>query len=850
MRGDHRNTGRSPLLQAGTRPQQAPAVVMRRWHTGNGVFSTPVIGADETVYVGSADKHFYALDPLSGKERWRFATRECIDSAGCIAADGTVYFASCDASLYGLSASGEQRWRLNLFENRTHFTPSTIYWWEGNVVLGPTGWLYAGNDDFNMYAIESGKGVRWAYLTGLHIWAAPAFGDDGAVYVLSFDRNCYALDARTGNVRWRTNTGNFVVSSPAIGPDGSIHFGSFDGHVYALDARSGRIRWRLPTGGPIYATAAIAADGTLYIGSSDGCLYAIDTQSARVLWSFYTGDAIRGSAALGPDPSGEHAYLIYFGGGNGSIYALDPDGRRRWSLNTQAEAHPLDSPNINASIALGRWGLATASANGNVFYVPYDYYLSREEDPALDRRPGDGYPESGTFLYPMTPGGSMADQPLQHGRRPEPVDPSQTLSFRLLHRKDGRTQAAGIDPESITVDMDPPRPFRVTLQPNRAQINVIPDASPLSEEAGSLAVRARAVTAGAEAQVEGTFSFQPVPAADAPSAAALPGLPFRITHMSIYDPSIVPSFDQIGIASLTIRVRIVHVDVDSGAVVAWGVKKFGMDDDGNAVQVAIPRHLFYAFGGTYRAGRMVLSARHCNFELTAFPVPLDFLRFSGTWQGREGPGSGASMVAELDVPARFRVFSRTGRAPDQPQRLSRVQATAIPWSDVRAFVRRWLPDFRSAARSLPSILRALLRAVPLALQLLRRKTYGPWGLIGEDGWFRGVGTFRTAADEPVDTTAIDVDRFEHDPDGGRIVAEITAKGAATASLAGRVPGILVVDCRTNEPLPLRHDSATRVTRQAGRVRVELVLPGSPPPGPGAWKAYLLVDVTALAELWL
>jgi outer membrane protein assembly factor BamB len=160
MRADVRNTGRSPFLNDSELIEASAPI--RRWSTGNGIFSTPIIGADETVYVGSADKRFYAFDPVSGTQRWSFPTGECIDSAGCIAADDTVYFVSCDAGLYALSPSGEERWRLNLFEDRRHFTPSTIFWWEGNVVLGPNGLLYAGNDDFN-FAIEPGKGVRWAY---------------------------------------------------------------------------------------------------------------------------------------------------------------------------------------------------------------------------------------------------------------------------------------------------------------------------------------------------------------------------------------------------------------------------------------------------------------------------------------------------------------------------------------------------------------------------------------------------------------------------------------------------------------------------------------------------------------
>ncbi len=836
MRADARNSGRSPLLRAA---YAAPASAeLRRWSTGNGIFSTPVIGADETIYVGSADKRFYAFDPVTGAVRWSYATGECIDSAGCIAADGTIYFASCDAGLYGLSPAGEERWRLNLFENRRHFTPSTIFWWEGNVVLGPNGWLYAGNDDFNFYAIEPGKDVRWAYLTGLHIWSAPAFGEDGSVVFFSFDCHAYKLDRETGARRWSIDTGNFVVSSPALASDGTIHFGSFDGNVYALDGGNGGLRWRVPTAGPIYASPALAEDGSVYVGSSDGNLYALDGRDGRLRWSFYTGDAIRASASLGPDPEGRSPYLIYFGSGNGRLYCVEPEGTRRWALRTAAEGSELDSPNINASIALGRSGLAAATASGHVLYVPYDHYLRHPDDPAFERGSGDGYPSDGAFFYFINPGGGMSPEPLASTSAPVVVDPSQALSLRLLKRRDGRTLAARLIEGSIEVESQPSRPMRLTLQPDRAQLNVIPAAGEGQGEQGTLVVRARyGVDGEAPRDVSATLPLRFAPAVDAPSIEALPERPFRITHMSIFDPPIVPSFDQIGIASLTLQLRIVHVDAATGRVVAWGLLEFGSSEEGEAVQVAIARHLFYAFAGHYERGRLILEARACAFELTAFPVPLDLLRLSGTWQGDAGPCLGSSLVAELDVGRRLTWSWRS---------VSRL--VHLDWSAMWEFARRWVPDVGTALRSLPSFARLLSRAVPLGWRVGQREMYGPWGLIGEDGWFRGVGSFRSSADRGLDTARFVVRSFGLDT--ARRCVEATITTAAGEAPRGVIPGILLIDRREHLPLLLDYTTATRIERTGDAISVSLTLPEDVDLRPSECKAILMVDVTPLAEVQL
>ena len=150
MRGGFGNLGRA---RVSPEPRGWP---VRSFPTGGPVFSTPVIGADEQIYVGSADRCFYRLDPASGQVVWRVETDELIDSAACIGPDGSVWVPGGDGRIYGFDAEGKEVWRYDRMLDRTRVTPSTIYWWEANVVLGPNGWLYAGNDDFYLYAIDPG----------------------------------------------------------------------------------------------------------------------------------------------------------------------------------------------------------------------------------------------------------------------------------------------------------------------------------------------------------------------------------------------------------------------------------------------------------------------------------------------------------------------------------------------------------------------------------------------------------------------------------------------------------------------------------------------------------------------
>jgi outer membrane protein assembly factor BamB len=69
----------------------------------SGLYSSPAIGADGTIYVGSWDYNLYAVKP-DGTLRWKFAAGNPVFSSPAIGADGTVYFGS-DGNLYAVGAA-------------------------------------------------------------------------------------------------------------------------------------------------------------------------------------------------------------------------------------------------------------------------------------------------------------------------------------------------------------------------------------------------------------------------------------------------------------------------------------------------------------------------------------------------------------------------------------------------------------------------------------------------------------------------------------------------------------------------------------------------------------------------
>jgi hypothetical protein len=240
------------------------------------MFSSPAIGSDGTIYVGSDDHYLYALNP-GGTLKWRYQTGVNMNSSPAIGSDGTIYVGSHDHYiaglddhyLYALNPSGSLKWQFRTGD-RVFSSPA----------IGSDGTIYVGSQGPYFYALNPDGTQKWRYRTGDMIEPSPAIGSDGTVYVGSHDDYLYAVNPE-GTLRWRYRTGDNVVSSPAISSDGTIYVGSDDQYLYALNPE-GTLRWRYRTGDTVKSSPVIGSDGTIYVGSADHYLYAIGPSSYSI----------------------------------------------------------------------------------------------------------------------------------------------------------------------------------------------------------------------------------------------------------------------------------------------------------------------------------------------------------------------------------------------------------------------------------------------------------------------------------------------------------------------------------------------------------------------------------------
>ena len=410
---------RHDLQHTGRTQYTGPSTPTLAWTfpVNDAITSSPSIGHDGTIYVGAGgyydrfgwgvggrDSSLYAINP-DGSLKWQFKTNKGTFAAGifsspAIGPDGTIYFGSLDHYLYALEDSityAKMRWKAYLGLEQVYGSPA----------LGQDGTIYVGSLNFRFYAINPDGSIKWNYYTDWCIFSSPAIGSNGEIYVGSKDHHLYSFeDSITyGKLRWKSPTGQFfdghlVDSSPAIGEDGTIYFGTdqygawgqipvpVDSGLWAVNP-DGTLKWVFGTKDGVESSPAIGSDGTIYFGSYDSCLYAVgDSGSQGVLqWKFPTNGPIDCSPTVDGDG------IIYFGSRDSTIYALYPDGSIKWTFKAAGALESSPAIDGNGYLYIGSfdgnlYALGTGAPDVGVFSIDIPELVKKDSTylPAVTAR--------------------------------------------------------------------------------------------------------------------------------------------------------------------------------------------------------------------------------------------------------------------------------------------------------------------------------------------------------------------------------------------------------------------------------------------------------------------------------
>jgi outer membrane protein assembly factor BamB len=152
--------------------------------------SSPAVSSEGRIYLGlqvGTGGGLYAFedDGDSASLKWSYGIDGAVWSSPAIGADGTIYVGSDDNKLYAIEDKGDQ--------GDTLWTYSTGDDVRSSPAVDANGTIYVGSYDDKLYAINSDGSLRWKYSTGVNICSSPAIGADGTIYIGSYDGELYAI---------------------------------------------------------------------------------------------------------------------------------------------------------------------------------------------------------------------------------------------------------------------------------------------------------------------------------------------------------------------------------------------------------------------------------------------------------------------------------------------------------------------------------------------------------------------------------------------------------------------------------------------------------------------------------
>jgi len=210
-----------------------------------GIFATPIL-KNGTIYVGSGDMHFYALNASTGSLKWSFDAGKNIRT-DAIVSDRFVYFKAGDIR---------------------RDAPDTIH--ALNATDGSEAWAFEGKNEIG----------------------GPVLAD-GTIYLVEASQHRFkpeesairALDAESGKERWAFALPPYESHEPTV--SGNLLF-YLDGEtLHALDLSSGAPVWRFAVGVAGIKNRVLATQEHVFLGVGffEGDLFGLNKKTGELLWA-------------------------------------------------------------------------------------------------------------------------------------------------------------------------------------------------------------------------------------------------------------------------------------------------------------------------------------------------------------------------------------------------------------------------------------------------------------------------------------------------------------------------------------------------------------------------------------
>ncbi len=304
-------------------PRVVPGTVLWSYDTGGPISLSPALSPDgSTIYVGSAQLLALTNSGATASVKWNSA-----GSSPVIGADGTVYYCSASGLVALHPTDGSQSWSYSIPGGGG-----------GLPAIGTDGTLYVEGATY-LYAVSPLGQLKWKALAGdAGNYRSPVVGPDGTIYLGIFESSQVRAYAPDGTQKWLVTLAPSLGDSPAIGVDGTLYVGADKLYALALD---GSVLWSSDNAGPS-GLPVISYGKTFYMNLIGRDLARING-GGQTAWNTLQNPPQYGTVT---GPAIDAAGTIYYCVSN-SLWAVNPQGQVQWAVTVpQAPA----SPNLDLAI--------------------------------------------------------------------------------------------------------------------------------------------------------------------------------------------------------------------------------------------------------------------------------------------------------------------------------------------------------------------------------------------------------------------------------------------------------------------------------------------------------------------
>lgn len=325
-RGDERRSGVDPF-------EVVPLKLKEVWRFENlniGIHtaskSTPVV--DETgVYVGSDSGWFYAFH-LNGDLKWKFHVDGALRGihSTAILTQNRIYFGAYNGRFYCLNKSnGEVLWISHLAQAGVGATP--LFLSTGMVVAYEMGNILAS------FVVkldpENGKVLWRSEWLREQTHSSPTFvASTESIYLGDNAGKLNRFDLKDGRKSWSVDLGG-PIKSTAVAESNVLYVTSWGKALYAIDAVSGREIWKTKLCDRSQSSPTLVPGlDLLIVGDACGKIYGISKTDGGIRWSQETGFTQHSSALVVRSSADEKSYVAWVPCSKEELCALSPkDGK-------------------------------------------------------------------------------------------------------------------------------------------------------------------------------------------------------------------------------------------------------------------------------------------------------------------------------------------------------------------------------------------------------------------------------------------------------------------------------------------------------------------------------------------